>query len=134
LALVLRWIDGRLWSIIQTPHTCVLRFVVVFRRIYQIVWVKCTTSAECKPIRIAKSLVMDGCKDHYIAQCQVLVLWMVFEKNGVCAGRSTWRVRPWHGCGSKYLEGTVDDLRWSCLIGHRSYCTKEFPPFLELFL
>jgi hypothetical protein len=33
------------------------------------VWVKCTTSAECKPIRIAESSVMDGWKDHYIAQC-----------------------------------------------------------------
>jgi hypothetical protein len=44
------------------------------------VWVKCTTSVECKPIRIAESSVMDGCKDHYIAQCQVLVLEMVFEK------------------------------------------------------
>jgi hypothetical protein len=82
------------------------------------VWVKCTTSAECKPIRIVESSVTDGCKDHYIAQCQVLVLQMVFKKNGVCAGRSTWRVRPWHGCGSEYLEGTADDLRWSCLIDH----------------
>jgi hypothetical protein len=26
----------------------------------QMVWVKCTTSAECKSIRIAESLVMDG--------------------------------------------------------------------------
>jgi hypothetical protein len=51
-----------------------------------------------------------------------------------CAGRSTWRVRPWHGCGLEYLEGTADDLRWSCPIAHRYYLTKEFPPFLELFL
>jgi hypothetical protein len=46
----------------------------VSRQIYRMVWVKCTTSAECKPIRIAESSVMDGCKDHYIAQCQVLAL------------------------------------------------------------
>jgi hypothetical protein len=71
---VLRWIYERLWSIIRTPHTCVWRSVVVSRWIYWMVWVKCTTSADCKPIRIAESLVMDGCKDHYIAQCQVLVL------------------------------------------------------------
>jgi hypothetical protein len=58
------------------------------------VWVKCTTSTECKPIRIAKSSVMDGCKDHYIAQCQVLVLQMVFEENGVL-------------CRMEYLEGTA---------------------------
>jgi hypothetical protein len=71
------------------------------------VWVKCTTSGECKPIRIAESSVMDGCKDHYIAQCQVLVLQMVFEKTefvpdgvlgGYCRGTievwSTWRVLP----------------------------------------
>jgi hypothetical protein len=50
------------------------------------------------------------------------------------AERSTWRVLPWHGCGSEYLEGTADDLRWSCLIDHRSYLSKEFPPFLEILL
>jgi hypothetical protein len=50
-----------------------------------------------------------------------------------CAGWSTWRVQPWHGCGSEYLKGTADDLRWSCLIDHRPCLTKEFPPFLELF-
>jgi hypothetical protein len=50
------------------------------------------------------------------------------------AGRSTWRVWPWHGGGSEYLEGTVDDLQWSCMIDRRPYLTKEFSPFLELFL
>jgi hypothetical protein len=35
-----------------------------------------------------------------------------FQKNGVCAGRSTWRVWPWHGCGSEYLEGTAEELRY----------------------
>jgi hypothetical protein len=67
-------LDGGLWPIIRTPHTCVWRSVVVSRWIYRMVWVKCTTSVECKPIRIAESSVMDGCGDHYIAQCQVLVL------------------------------------------------------------
>jgi hypothetical protein len=73
------------------------------------VWVKFTTSAECKPIRIAESLVMDGCEDHYIAQCQVLVLQVVFLESwsfvpdGVVGGygRGT-------GSGSEYSEGTAD--------------------------
>jgi hypothetical protein len=38
------------------------------------------------------------------------------------------------GSGSEYSEGTADDLRGSCLIDHRSYLSKEFPPFLELLL
>jgi hypothetical protein len=38
------------------------------------------------------------------------------------------------GSGSEYSEGTADDLRWSCLIGHRSYFSTEFPPFLEILL
>jgi hypothetical protein len=63
-------------TLIDYPNPAYLRMMVrgVSRRIYRMVWVKCTTSAECKPIRIAESSVMDGCKDHYIAQCQVLVL------------------------------------------------------------
>jgi hypothetical protein len=32
------------------------------------------------------------------------------KDNGVCAGRSTWRVRPWHECGLGYLEGTAEEL------------------------
>jgi hypothetical protein len=51
-----------------------------------------------------------------------------------CAGQSTWRVRPWHRIGSEYLEGTADDLRWSCSIDNQSYLSKEFPPFLEILL
>jgi hypothetical protein len=31
------------------------------------------------------------------------------------------------GNGSEYSEGTIDDLRWSCLIGHRFYLSTEFP-------
>jgi hypothetical protein len=48
-------------------------------------------------------------------------------ENRVCAGRSTRRVLPWYVGGSEYLESTTDDLRWSCLIGHQFYLTKEFP-------
>jgi hypothetical protein len=54
---------------------------------------------------------------------------MEFVPDGVLGGycRGT-------GVVSEYLEGTADNLRWSCLIDHRRYLTKEFPPFLELFL
>jgi hypothetical protein len=103
-------------SIIRTPHTCVWQTVVVSRRIYRILWVKCTTSAECKPIRIAESLVMDGWKDHYIAQCQFWFYKVFSEKwrrvpdgvlGGYCRGtgmvRSTCRVLP-------------RNWRWSCVI------------------
>jgi hypothetical protein len=38
--------------------------------IIRMVWVKCTTSIECKSIRIAESLVMDSWDDHYLAQCR----------------------------------------------------------------
>jgi hypothetical protein len=72
------------------------------------VWVKCTTSTECKTIRIAASSVMDGCEDHYIAQLSgfgfitgFLEKWS-FVPDGVLGGycrgtgvdRSTWRVLP----------------------------------------
>jgi hypothetical protein len=46
------------------------------------VWVKCTTSVECKSIRIAKSSVMDGWDDRYLAQCQVLVYKFFLGKKG----------------------------------------------------
>jgi hypothetical protein len=67
------------------------------------VWIKCTTSAECKPIRIAESSVMDGCEDHYIAQCQVL-----FYK---------WFSRKIELCRTEYLEGTAVTRVWFRVIG-----------------
>jgi hypothetical protein len=80
------------------------------------VWVKCTTSAECKSIRIAESSVMDGWDDRYLAQCQFCFKKMFSEKwrkvsdgvlGGYCRGtvvvRSTCRVLP-------------RKWRWSCLI------------------
>jgi hypothetical protein len=100
------------------------------------VWVKCTTSAKCKSIRIAKSSVMDSWNGHYLAQCQFGFQRMFFckeEEKG--AGRSTQRVLPWHVDGSEYLEGTAEEREWSCLIDHRcSWKINEFPPSLELLL
>jgi hypothetical protein len=65
----------------------------------RMLWVKCTTSAECKTIRIAESLVMDGWDDRYLAQCQVLVLQKCFRKNG-------------ERCRTEYSEGTVVARLW----------------------
>jgi hypothetical protein len=42
--------------------------------------------------------------------CQVLVLQRCFRKNWSCAGRSTWRVLPWHGNDPEYSEGTAGEL------------------------
>jgi hypothetical protein len=130
--------DGRLWSIIRTPHTCVWRPVVVSRRIYRILWVKCTTSAECKPIRIVESSVMDGWKDHYIAQCQVLVLQKCFQKNGErCRteySEGTAVAWLWFGVLAGYYRRNGDGHvwltwiykgRWSCLIDHRLSLEKQ---------
>jgi hypothetical protein len=76
------------------------------------VWVKCTTSAECKSIRIAESSVMDGWDDHCLAQCQFCFQRLISEKwrkvpdgvlGGYCRGtgmvRSTCRVLPKDGIG-----------------------------------
>jgi hypothetical protein len=53
--------------------------------------VKCTTSAECKSIRIAESSIMDGWDDRYFAQCQFCFKMVFSEKwrnvsNGVLGG------------------------------------------------
>jgi hypothetical protein len=73
------------------------------------VWVKCTTSAECKSIRIAESSVMDGWNGHTYP-VSVLVLKVVFGKMEKSARRSTQRVLLWHEKGSEYLEGTAEEM------------------------
>jgi hypothetical protein len=53
---------------------------------------------------------MDGWKDHYIAQCQVLVLQECFQKNG-------------ERCQTEYSEGTaIARLRFGVLAG---YCRRN---------
>jgi hypothetical protein len=52
------------------------------------VWVKCTTSVECKSVRIAECSVMDDWDDHYLAQC-----WFCFK--------NVFKER-WKGDGSEY--------------------------------
>jgi hypothetical protein len=76
------------------------------------VWVKCATSAECKPIRIAESSVMDGCEDHYIAQCQVFGFIKVFsERNG-------------ERCQAEYSEGTAVVRLWYGVLA--GYCRRKW--------
>jgi hypothetical protein len=83
------------------------------------VWVKCTTFAECKSIRIAESSVMDGWDDRCLAQCRFCFQRLISKKwrkvpNGVLGGycrgtdlvRSTCRVLPKEG-------------RWSCVIDRK---------------
>jgi hypothetical protein len=75
---------------------------------YQMVWVKCTTSAECNSIRIAESSVMDGWDDRCLAQCQ-FCFQKCFHKNG---GR----------CRTEYSEGTTVARIWfGVLVG---YCQR----------
>jgi hypothetical protein len=64
------------------------------RWINRILWVKCTTSAECKSIRIAESLVMDSWNGRCLAQCQFCFMKMILSKN---RGR----------CRTDYSEGTA---------------------------
>jgi hypothetical protein len=40
----------------------------------------------------------------------------VFGKMEKGAGRSTRRVLPWHDYDSEYLQGTAEEIRWSCEI------------------
>jgi hypothetical protein len=96
-------------------------------------WVKCTTSAECKPIRIAESSVMDGWNDRYLTQCRFCFHKGVFRKFrercrteysegtamawvrfGVLAGYCRW-----NGYGHVWLTCFFFKERWSCLIDHR---------------
>jgi hypothetical protein len=113
---LLRWIDGRLCSIIRTPHTCVWRSVVVSRRIYRILWVKCTTSVEGKSIRIASPRSWTVGKITTLPNVRFWFYKVFSEKwrkvpdevlGGYCRGtgmvRSTCRVLP-------------RNWRWSCAI------------------
>jgi hypothetical protein len=74
------------------------------------VWVKCTTSAECKSIRIAESSVMDSWDDRCLAQCRFCFSEDDFGKMEKGAGRSTRRVLSWYGYGSEYLQGTTEGM------------------------
>jgi hypothetical protein len=74
------------------------------------VWVKCTTSTECKSIRIAESSVMDGWDDRCLAQCRFCFQRLISEKWRKVPVQSTWRVLSWHGYGSEYLQGTAEGM------------------------
>ena len=59
----------------------------------RMVWGKCTTSGECKSIRIAESSVMDGWNGRYLAQCRFWFTKGCFRKVDILT-RDTWRVLP----------------------------------------
>jgi hypothetical protein len=75
---------------------------------YRILWVKCKTSVEFKSIRIAESSVMDSWNGLCLAQCRFSKDF--FLENEESAGRSNWRVMPWHKKGLEYLKGTSKEL------------------------
>ena len=52
----------------------------------QLLWHKCTTSAECKPIRIAASTVKDGWKGHTVPSSDL------FQKCDMWLVTWTWKV------------------------------------------
>ena len=60
---VLGYVIKRLWLMIRILSMIIQGYPW---RMYQKLWHKCTTSAECKTIRIAASAVMDGWKGHTV--------------------------------------------------------------------
>jgi hypothetical protein len=76
----------------------------------RMVWVKCTTSAECKSIWIGESSVMDSWDDHYLAQYRFWFYKLILKIiGGVCSteySEGTAMAR-W---SSGYLEGTIEEL------------------------
>jgi hypothetical protein len=81
------------------------------------VWVKCTTSAECKTIRIAESSVMD-LEWPYLTCVEFWFYKMISEKwnlyrTGYLEGTAV--AREWFGVLERYCR---DDGEWSCMIDH----------------
>jgi hypothetical protein len=53
---------------------------------------------------------MDGWDNHCLAQCRFCFSKVDFREMEKGVGRSTQRVPPWHGYGSKYLQGTTKGM------------------------
>ena len=82
-------------------------------RMYQMLWWKCTPSAECKTIRIAASAVMDGWMA-ILFHCQIFtkfwtMTWLEF-------GKLTWITKS---CGNDTNVPT-----WVMLASYESFTTK----------
>ena len=56
---------------VDDPRTELRLFRVIPDGCNQMLWHKCATSAECKPIRIAASTVMDGWKGHTVPSSEL---------------------------------------------------------------
>ena len=83
---ILGYVIERLWLIIRILSMIIQGYPW---RMYQKLWHKCTTSAECKTIRIAASAVMDGWMA-ILFRCQMfskndlwLERWILFDHNRV---------------------------------------------------
>ena len=58
---------------VDDPRTELRLFRVIPDGCNQMLWHKCATSAECKPIRIAVSTVTDGWKGHTVPLSDVFL-------------------------------------------------------------
>ena len=77
------------WKVmVDDPRTELRWFRVIPDGCNQKLWYKCTTSAECKPIRIAASTVKDGWKGHtvpssdHFQKCDIWLVFWTWKVNG----------------------------------------------------
>jgi hypothetical protein len=99
----------------------------------RMLWVKCTTSAECKSIRIAMSSVMDGWNGRCLAQCQFWFTKWFLENAEWCRteySEGTVVARVWIGVLAGYCWGIIDGHDWLTWFMNE----KGFSPFLEILL
>ena len=78
---ILGYVSERL--MVDDPHTELWLFRVIPDGCNQMLWHKCATSAECKPIRIAASAIMDSWKGHTVPSSELFQkgdLWSEFER------------------------------------------------------
>jgi hypothetical protein len=117
--LMLRWIGEKLRSGASRGIWC-YEGKMPTRWVSGWLWVKCTTSVECKPIQIAESSVMDGWKDHYIAQCRFGFKSGSQKKNG-------------ERCRTEYSEGTVVAWVWVGVLAGYCWEIRDGHVWLTLF-
>jgi hypothetical protein len=108
--------------------------MVVSRWIYRMVWVKCTTSAS---VIYSNSRVLGhGRLEWPYLTCVEFLFYKIDSwENGVCAGRSTWRVLSWHRNGSEYSKGTAEVRKnghvWLTMVAFGNH--KGVSPFPRAF-
>ena len=88
------------WKVmVGSPHTeCDKSGPVNPDGLLQMLWHKCTTSAECRTIRIAASMVMDGWKGHtvpssdHFQKCDIWLVTCCCKLNGDLGLNRNWVV------------------------------------------